>query len=75
MEKISKRFKELCGIVENEQRKQLKNVLYQGVGKKNLLTEEINSQNFDIIKFDNDGLGKKTTDEEMELYKMQKKDK
>ena len=75
MEKISKRFKELCGIVENEQRKQLKNALYQGVGKKNLLTEEINSQNFDIIKFDNDGLGKKTTDEEMELYKMQKKDK
>lgn len=75
MENVSKRFKELCGIVENEEKKQLKNILYQERTKKIILKEEIDSSKFDIVKFSNDGIGEKKTDEEIDLYKMQKKKK
>ena len=37
MENVAKRFKELCGIVENENKKQLKNFLYQEKANKKLL--------------------------------------
>lgn len=71
MEGIAKRFRELCGIMENEDKKQLKNKLYQE--KKVLLKEEIDPTKFDIVKFSNDGLGEKKTEEEIDLYKMQTK--
>jgi hypothetical protein len=74
MENVSKRYKELCGLLENEQKKQLKNPLYQEKNRKTLLKEEMDPNKFDIIKFSNDGLGEKTTEEEIDLYKMQNKD-
>ena len=74
-ENTAKRFKELCGIMENKEKKQLNNQLFQE-GKKNfLLKEEIDPAKFDIAKFSNDGLGEKISDEEIDLYKMQKKEK
>jgi len=75
MENVTKRFKELCGIVENENKKQLKNSLYQEKTNKKLLKEEIDPRKFDIVKFSNDGLGEKKTEEEIDLYKMEKKKK
>lgn len=75
MENVAKRFKELCGIVENENKKQLKNFLYQEKANKKLLKEEIDPNKFDIVKFNNDGLGEKKTEEEIDLYKMEKKKK
>jgi len=75
MENAAKRFKELCGIVENDEKKQLKNALYQEKPKKTLLKEEIDPTKFDIVKFSNDGLGEKGSDEEIDLYKMQTKTK
>jgi hypothetical protein len=74
-ESMAKRFKELCGIVENSGKKQLKNPLYQEKIKKILLKEDIDPNKFNIVKFSNDGLGQKSTEEEIDLYKMQKKDK
>ncbi len=71
-EQMSKRFKELCGIVENKHKKQLTNIILTE-NKKNILKEEIDSNNFDIIEFENDGLGKKGSKEEFDLYKMMKK--
>jgi len=75
VECVSKRFKELCGIVENEEKKQLTNELYQENSKKTLLTEEIDPTKFNIVKFSNDGLGEKRTEDEIDLYKMQRKKK
>ena len=75
MEDVAKRFKELCGIVENENKKQLKNFLYQEKANKKLLKEEIDPNKFDIVKFNNDGLEVKKTEEEIDLYKMEKKKK
>ena len=74
-EAVSKRFKELCGIIENNEKKQLKNPLYQEKNIKILLKEEIDPNKFDIIKFSNDGLGEKSTDEELKLYRMERKRK
>ena len=74
-ENTAKRFKELCGIMENKEKKQLNNQLFQEGKKKFLLKEEIDPAKFDVAKFSNDGLGKKTSDEEIDLYKMQKKEK
>ena len=37
------------------------------------LEEEIDSENFDVIKFENDGLGKKNKKEEKLLYRMERK--
>jgi len=74
MENISKRFKELCGIVENEDKRQLKNIIYQDKSKKSLLKEEIDPEKFSIAKFSNDGIGKEKSEEEIDLYKMLKKD-
>jgi hypothetical protein len=73
VENSSKRFKELCGIVENSEKKQLKNPLYQEKNKKVLLKEEIDPKKFDIVKFSNDGLGDKESEDEKDLYKMIKK--
>ena len=70
-ENTSKRFRELCGIIESVEKKQLKNINYQE-RTKNILKEEIDPNKFKIIKFRNDGLGKKQSDEEVFLYKMQK---
>jgi hypothetical protein len=39
-----------------------------------ILLENMNFDNFDIVKFENDGFGKKNTDEEVSLYKMMEKD-
>jgi hypothetical protein len=75
MENVAQRFKELCGIVENENKKQLKNTLYQEKVSKKLLKEEIDPQKFDIVKFSNDGLGEKKTEEEIDLYRMERKKK
>lgn len=75
MESVAKRYIELCGIMENEEKKQLKNPLYQESKKKTLLTEEIDPTKFDVVKFRNDGLGKKNSAEEIDLYEMQKKEK
>ena len=69
IENTSKRFRELCGIIENEQKKQLKNSAYQEKNKKTLLNE-VDSKKFNVIKFSNDGLGEKTTEEEIDLYGM-----
>ena len=72
MENIAKRYKELSGIIENEKKRQLKNIKNQ---EKGLLKEEVDPEKFEISKFDNDGLGKKTSDEDLDLYKMQSKNK
>jgi hypothetical protein len=66
-ENMSNRYKELCGLEENTAKKQLKSFSTQ----KQLLKEEIDTKKFDIIKFINDGLGEKKTEEEIDLYKMQ----
>jgi hypothetical protein len=71
MESVSKRFQELCGIVEGSQKKQLKNEVYQEKIKKTILKEDIDPEKFKIVKFSNDGLGKKQSQEEIDLYKMQ----
>lgn len=65
------RFKELCGIVENSNKKQLKNSLYNG---KYIIKEEINKNDFDIINFENDDIGLKKSEEEKRLYKMKNKE-
>jgi hypothetical protein len=70
---ISKRFKELCGLIENENKKQLKNMKFSEKAKVNLLKEEIDVNKFKILKFNNDGLGKKETEEDENLYSMEKK--
>lgn len=72
-ESTSKRFKELCGISENENKKQLKNLIYQEKPGKSLLKEEIDPEKFKVVKFENDGLGAKETKEDTDLYKMQEK--
>ena len=74
-ENISKRFKELCGLIINENKNQLRSVEFQDRVKKNVLNEEIDKNKFDIIKFDNDGIGKDKDEEEVNLYKMDKKKK
>lgn len=71
-ENAIKRYKELCGLNENKEKRQLKNQIYQEREKK-LLKEEVDPKKFDIIKFTNDGLGKKSSDEEIDLYKMEKR--
>lgn len=74
----ARRFKELCGIVENEQKIQLKNeIFFNKESKKEtkLLSEELNMEDFDVIKFKANDLGGKETEEEKALYKMQKKNK
>lgn len=68
----SKRFKELCGITENEEKKQLKNKKFNENFNSKIL-KEVDESKFNIIKFDNDGLGEKTTEEEEKIYKMQSK--
>lgn len=73
-ENTSKRFRELCGLVENNEKKQLGNLIYQEI-KKNIIKEDLDLNKFDIIKFYNDGLGEKSTEEEIDLYKMQTKNK
>ncbi len=75
MKKASKRFKELCGIIENDEKKQLKNESYQEKEKKQLLKEDLDLGNFDIIKFENDGIGSEKSDEDCDLYKMYTKEK
>ena len=74
-ENVSKRFKELCGLLENEEKKQLKNLKYQERNKKLILKEEIDIEKFKIVKFSNDGLGEKMSEDEIDLYKMQKNEK
>ncbi len=73
MESISKRFQELCGIIENTDKRQLSNTIYQDKSKKTLLKEEVDPNKFSIAKFSNDGIGKEKSEEEIELYKMLKK--
>lgn len=74
----SKRFKELCGITENEQKIQLKNEIFLNKEYKKgvkLLSEELNMEEYEVIKFKTTDLGGKETEEEKSLYKMNKKDK
>jgi len=75
----AKRFKELCGLVENSQKKQLINdnfkykVVKIGV---NVLAEDLNLDDFEVIKFNKESIGKKKGLEEVELYSMEeRKDK
>ena len=74
-ESMANRFKELCGLVENTDKKQLKNNNFQVNTKKKLLKEEVDPEKFDIVKFSNDGLGEKKSEEEVDLYRMDKKNK
>lgn len=74
MENISKRFQELCGIIENTDKRQLKNISYQDKLKKSLLKEEVDPEKFDIAKFSNDGIGQEKSKEDAELYKMLRKE-
>lgn len=74
-ESTANRFKELCGLIENTDKKQLKNNNFQVNTKKKLLKEEVDPEKFDIVKFSNDGLGEKKSEEEIDLYRMDKKNK
>jgi len=73
VESISKRFQELCGIIENTEKRQLKNIIYQDKAKKSLLKEEIDPKKFNIVKFNNDGIGEEKSPEDADLYKMLRK--
>lgn len=68
--KMAKRFKELSGIMENESKKQLINEQYRNKVQPKLLNEVSNPEDFEFVKFKNDGFGKKETEEENKLYKM-----
>jgi hypothetical protein len=70
------RFKELCGLIENEEKKQIRNESFLDTKPKKemkLLSESLNVNDFDVIKFNADSLGEKDSEEEIALYKMQKK--
>jgi len=73
-EAVSKRFKELCGLTEADDKKQLKNEQFTQSSKRSLLKEDADPKKFKIIKFSNDGIGEKKTQDEIELYKMQQKE-
>lgn len=67
-EGMSTRFKELCGIKENESKKQLKNESFQE--KKQLLKEQVSEEDFKIEEFENDGTGSEKDNKD--LYKIEK---
>jgi len=75
----AKRFRELCGLVENTQKKQLKNdnFKYETIRiKPSILKEELNLDDFEIIKFNKESIGKKKDLEADGLYSMEeRKDK
>ena len=72
----AKRFKELCGLVENVEKKQLTNKQFRKTETKKILSEQLNLEEFDVVEFKKDDIGSEIGDEEKELYKMdEKKDK
>lgn len=68
MLKEATRYKELCGISENSKKQSLSNVNFKNNAEKTVLNEQLDINDFDIVKFSSSKPEKSEDDEE--LYKM-----
>jgi len=69
----SKRYRELIGVSENQNKKHLTNHFFQEENQRKTLKEEINKDEYEIEKIDNDGMGSSKDENTEELYKMKDK--